>query len=65
MLMVEADGVARPLEEHLGDLRTSHMKPRRRHSYFANRRPRFLVRRTTGKLGVSMKIEGKEIIARN
>jgi len=65
MLMVEADGVARPLEEHLGELRTSHMKPRRRHSYFANRRPRFLVRRTTGKLGVSMKIEGKEIIARN
>ena len=65
MLMIEADGVARPLEEHLGDLRTSHMKPRRRHSYFANRRPRFLVRRTTGKLGVSMKIEGKEIIARN
>mgnify|MGYP001388155968 CR=1 FL=1 len=24
-------------------------KPRRRHSYFADRRPRFLVRRTTGK----------------
>jgi|SRR4051812_4362509 hypothetical protein len=65
MLMVEADGVARPLEEHLGGLRTSEMKPRRRHSYFANRRPRFLVRRTTGKLGVIMKIEGKEIIARN
>ncbi|WP_246700730.1 DUF6101 family protein, partial [Rhizobium sp. PEPV16] len=33
-------------------------------SYFANRRPRFLVRRTTGRLGVAMKIEGKEIIAR-
>ena len=65
MLMVEADGVARPLEEHLGDLRTSALKPRRRHSYFANRRPRFLVRRTTGKLGVAMKIEGKEIIARS
>jgi hypothetical protein len=65
MLMVEADGVARPLEEHLGDLRTSSLKPRRRHSYFANRRPRFLVRRSTGTLGVAMKIEGKEIIARN
>jgi hypothetical protein len=65
MLMVEADGIARPLEDHLGDLRTSRMRPRRRHSYFANRRPRFLVRRTTGKLGVTMKIEGKEIIARN
>ncbi len=34
------------------DLRTSDIKPRRRHSYFANRRPRFLVRRTTGNLGV-------------
>jgi hypothetical protein len=65
MLMIEADGIARPLEEHLGALRTGEMKPRRRHSYFANRRPRVLVRRTTGKLGVAMKIEGKEIIARN
>ncbi len=64
MLMVEADGIARPLENHLGDVRTDTTKPRRRHSYFASRRPRFLVRRTTGKLGVAMKIEGKEIIAR-
>lgn len=64
MLMVEADGIARPLENHLGDVRTHAAKPRRRHSYFAARRPRFLVRRTTGKLGVTMKIEGKEIIAR-
>jgi hypothetical protein len=65
MLMVEADGVARPLEEHLGDIRARETQPRRRHSYFAERRPRFLVRRTTGKLGVTMKISGKEIIARN
>ncbi|MCJ8517577.1 hypothetical protein ABID21_000348 [Pseudorhizobium tarimense] len=64
MLMVEADGIARPLENHLGDVRAHAAKPRRRHSYFASRRPRFLVRRTTGKLGVTMKIEGKEIIAR-
>jgi len=64
MLMVEADGIARPLENHIGDVRTHATKPRRRHSYFADRRPRFLVRRTTGKLGVTMKIEGKEIIAR-
>ena len=40
-------------------------RPRRRHSYFADRRPRFLVRRSTGSLGMSMKIEGKEIIARS
>lgn len=64
MLMVEADGIAHPLENHLGDVGTDTAKPRRRHSYFAARRPRFLVRRTTGKLGVTMKIEGKEIIAR-
>ncbi|KQQ38057.1 hypothetical protein ASG19_02990 [Rhizobium sp. Leaf306] len=64
MLMVEADGIARPLENHLGDLRTATTKPRRRHSYFAERRPRFLVRRATGSLGVILKIEGKEIIAR-
>lgn len=64
MLMVEADGVARPLENHLGEVRQSAPTQRRRHSYFAARRPRFLVRRSTGSLGVAMKIEGKEIIAR-
>ncbi len=64
MLMVEADGVARPLEDHIGDVRIRSTQPRRRHSYFAARRPRFLVRRTTGNLGVTMKISGKEIIAR-
>lgn len=65
MLMVEADGVARPLEEHLGDISTQKSKPRRRHSYFAERRPRFLVRRTVGKMGMMMKINGREIIARS
>lgn len=65
MLMVEADGVARPLEDHIGDVRRDAAAERRRHSYFASRRPRFLVRRKTGSLGVAMKIEGKEIIARS
>lgn len=65
MLMVEADGVARPLEEHLGDVRTRASRPRRRYSYFADRRPRFLVRRSTGNLGLMMKIDGREIIARS
>lgn len=64
MLMVEADGVARPLEPQIGDVRTSPVKPRRRHSYFADRRPRFLVRRSTGSLGIMMRIDGREIIAR-
>jgi hypothetical protein len=65
MLMVEADGVARPLEQHLGEVQTRQVKPRRRHSLFADRRPRFLVRRSTGSLGIQMKINGREIIARN
>lgn len=64
MMMVEADGVARPLEERLGEVRTRETAPRRRHSYFAERRPRFLVRRSTGSLGMTMRIQGKEIIAR-
>ena len=63
MLMVEADGIARPLDDNL-TVGSRPAKPRRRHSYFADRRPRFLVRRTTVKLGVQMKIDGREIIAR-
>lgn len=65
MLMVEADGVARPLEQHIGEVRTEQPRQRRRYSYFADRRPRFLVRRSTGNLGLMMKINGREIIARN
>ncbi|SER98224.1 DUF6101 family protein [Rhizobium sp. NFR03] len=64
MLMVEADGVARPLDNHIGDVKTHAIVPRRRHSLHAKRRPRFLMRRTTGSLGVMMKIDGSEIIAR-
>lgn len=65
MLMVEADGVARPLEMHLGSLPARPARQRRRHTYFADRRPRFLVRRSTGNLGLKMTIDGREIIARN
>ena len=39
-------------------------KPRRRHSYFAARRPRFLTRRKTGRGGPRPVIEAREIIAR-
>ena len=65
MLMVEADGVARPLEEHLGEPRMHELRQRRRHSLIGLRRPRFLMRRTPGSLGVAMRLEGREIIARN
>lgn len=63
MLMIEADGVARPLEEHLGEVKTRQITPRRRHQLH-RRRPRFLMRRATTSLGVVMKIDGCEIIAR-
>ena len=58
MLMVEADGVARPLDAH-----DKAPAPRRR-GRIQSRRPRFLVRRKTGAMGVRMKLEGREIIAR-
>jgi uncharacterized protein DUF6101 len=60
MLMVEADGVARPLEPAATAVPT----PRRR-GRIQTRRPRFLVRRKTGAMGVRMKLEGREIIARS
>jgi hypothetical protein len=65
MLMVEADGVARPLDDQLGGVALRAAKPRRRYSFFADRRPRFLVRRTKGTLGIArLVIRGEEIIAR-
>ena len=63
MMMVEADGVARPLEDGSHRQAASPSR-RRRHHQIADRRPRFLVRRSTGKMGFRMKIEGREIIAR-
>ena len=65
MLMVEADGVAYPLEERLGPVRIRHARARRNHAFFAARRPRFLMRRATGRLGMRMKIRGREITARD
>jgi len=65
MLMIEADGVARPLDDGSARENASSPTRRRRHSQIAERRPRFLVRRSTGKLGCRMRIEGREIIARH
>tara|TARA_R110002020_G_scaffold136630_12_gene304700 strand:+ start:2488 stop:3054 length:567 start_codon:yes stop_codon:yes gene_type:complete len=64
MMMVEADGVARPLEDGTPLSTGGAPSRRRRHHQIADRRPRFLVRRSTGKMGFRMKIEGREIIAR-
>jgi len=65
MLMVEADGVAWPLDEHLLTVGAKPPKPRRSSRVRHERRPRFLVRRKTGTLGIRMKIDGREVFARD
>jgi hypothetical protein len=71
MLMIEADGVARPLDEDMAQIThepSIRSQPvitnRRRLANVAERRPRFLVRRKTGPLGCRMLLSGREIIAR-
>ena len=64
MLLVEADGVARTLEESLASS-VGILPPverRQGRSTYA-RRPRFLMRRKPGSLGVRLVLEGREIIA--
>ncbi len=61
MLMVEADGVARPLEERVGPVKIRRAKARRNHAFFAERRPRFQMRRTSGRLGMRMRIKGRDV----
>ena len=65
MMLVEEDGVARPLYENTGAIRTGQPLNRRQGQEPRRRRPRFLARRKTGALGVRLVISGKEIIARN
>lgn len=60
MLMVEADGVARPLDIEMPVAPST----RRRGKAAAHRRPRFLMRRKAGSMGMRMKFKGREIIAR-
>lgn len=64
MLMIEADGVARTLDESV-DFSARMMSPKpRRKPIGEPRRPRFLARRKQGGLGLRLIISGKEIIAR-
>ncbi len=64
MLLVEADGVARSLEESLGAaIRTQPPKARRQGRPTTPRRPRFLMRRRTGNSGLRLVVQGHEIIA--
>jgi hypothetical protein len=64
MLLVEADGVARTLEESLGAVKTGPAQLRRKGSATKVRRPRFLARRKEGDLGLRLVVDGEEIIAR-
>lgn len=65
MLLVEADGVARTLEESIGLVRKGPPVERRKHTAVKQRRPRFLMRRKSGDLGLRLIVGGKEIIARD
>ncbi|MGB8819078.1 MAG: DUF6101 family protein [Rhizobiaceae bacterium] len=65
MLMVESDGVARALEDTIGVVKTDPSQTNRRRLGYAIKRPRFLMRRKAGDLGVRMVIAGDEIIARD
>lgn len=64
MLLVEADGVARSLEESLGQVKTGVPAERRQGRASTQRRPRFLARRKSGDLGLRLVVDGEEIIAR-
>lgn len=65
MLLIEADGsVSRPVQT-LGGIVPGTPKPRRMHSYFADRRPRFLARRKPGSRHGAGRLQADEIIARD
>lgn len=65
MLLIEADGIARTLEELLGAVRKAPVRERRQGRAANARRPRFLARRKVGSLGVRLVVDGQEIIARS
>lgn len=64
MLLIEADGEARTLEESLGLVKKRPPAERRKGRVSMQRRPRFLARRKTGDLGLRLVVDGREIIAR-
>lgn len=63
MLLIEADGVARTLEESLGQAGGPGPHPRRQGKATNARRSRFQMRRQPGRMGVRLVVEGREIIA--
>lgn len=65
MLLIEADGIARTLEESLGQVKTAPPTERRQGRPVRARRPRFLARRRMGHLGLRVVVDGEEIVARS
>ena len=64
MLLIEADGVARTLEESLGAaIKALPPQDRRKRHTAPKHRSRFLMRRKPGNLGLRLVISGEEIIA--
>ncbi|CAN7418524.1 DUF6101 family protein [Mesorhizobium amorphae] len=64
MLLIEADGIARTLEESLGAaIKALPPQDRRKGRASTMRRPRFLARRRAGDLGLRLVVDGQEIIA--
>ena len=65
MMLVEADGVARVLEDTIGEREVAPVHERRQGKASVRRRPRFLARRKCGQLGIRLVVKGEEIIARS
>jgi len=65
LLLVRQDGTIAAADADSDKVTAQSPKQRRRHSFFANRRPRFLTRRKTGRSGPLDRLVGREIIARN
>jgi hypothetical protein len=63
LLVVTEDGTVKAPVDRIGALVVYESKPRRRYSFFADRRPRFLVRRKPGRAGPMERVTGREIIA--
>jgi len=65
LLVIGQDGSVSAALGDLGGVIAGPSKPRRRHSFFAGRRPRFLTRRKTGHSRETERLASREIIARN
>jgi hypothetical protein len=65
LLVVAHDGRVLQASDRMGGPSFGASKPRRRHSYFAARRPRFLSRRKVGRQTSGEIIVAREIIARD